>query len=307
MPKRVRAHVAVCATAALFFARVAAATSPYDDPYGLPTTPRAPTLPPLTHSEIEGTAETTIGALVPTVGPRSFELQRSLGFVQRFNVEVPIAQRQWFVGSNYEFAVGAPPSGGGAVQIVGGNLELYGRVVWAMRTGLAFGGGLGIMAPTSDFDPASPAARVAAGAATIRPWDFAFFRQDAMGFRPFFDVRAVDGRFVVQFRQGIDYALELSGLARKTFAATGALYMGYRVAPWLGAGIEVLEYYVLDDSVKDDRRATFTISPSLRFVTRNLQPSVSGFTNVGGLPYDGVNRIWGLRLAFTVLFEGPKL
>ena len=305
---RVRATVLALGVVASF-ARVGAvrAASPYEDPYEMPTTPRSPTLPPLTHSETEATVETTIGALIPERGPKSGELQRSLGFVERLNVELPVAKRQWFLGSNYEFAVGAPPSGGGALQLVGGNLEVYGRVVWAMRTGLAFGGGLGVMAPTSSFDPDSPASRVATAAATIRPWDYSFFRQDAFGLRPYFDVRAVDGRFVIQFRQGIDYAVELSGLAQKTFAATGALYLGYRVASWLGAGVEVLEYYVLDDSVKDAKRATFTFSPSVRFMTKHMQPSVSGFTNVGGLPYDGVSRIWGMRLAFTVLFEAPTL
>ncbi|MFO0677214.1 MAG: hypothetical protein U0169_11825 [Polyangiaceae bacterium] len=248
-----------------------------------------------------------MGTLVPSKGPTSFRLQRSVGFVQRFNVEIPIANRQWFVGSNYLFAVGVPPSGGGNVQLVGGNLEVYGRVVWAMRTGLAFGGGLGIMAPTSSFDTSSASARVAAGAATLRTWDHSFFRHDAFGFRPFFDVRAVDGRFVVQFRQGIDYAIELSGLAQKTLAATGGLYVGYRVTPWLGAGVEVLEYYVLDGSVRDDKRATFTVSPSLRLTARRLQPSLSAYTNLGGLPYEGVERIVGLRVNFTVLFDTPKL
>lgn len=287
--------------AAFCLPRASRAADPFEDPYDLPDAPRPPTLPELTHKDIEGTLEFTFGTLVADRAREGPLAGNARSFIQRTNVEVPLASRRFFVGTTYEFAAGEPP-GGGRTKLVGGNLELYGRTVWAVRTGLAFGGGLGIVAPTASFAEGSPAAGVAESATDLRPWDPPFF-QNNMAFRPFVDVRALDGDFVIQFRQGLDYAPRARHPSYLTLSALVALYVGYRVARVVGLGLEAFEYYVIDGRVDDAARAQFVVSPSVRLMTRYLQPSLSAFANVGSPISPRLDGSWGLRLAFTVVWD----
>lgn len=296
--ERALARAAVFAALAAFAGR-ARASDPFDDPYDLPDTPRAPTLPELTHPDIELTSESTLGvaAAKPELGRSNASL-----WVQRFGVEVPLGTRRWFVGANYELAAGA--SGTGApTHVVGGNVETYGRTVWAIRTGLAFGGGLGLVLPAAQFDDAGNAGSVAFAAATVRTWDYAFFRSHAFGLRPFLDARTVDGHLVVQFRQGIDASLAPGHDSRKSLAAMSALYVGFRAHPVLGVGIEAFEYYLLDDAIEDRRRAQLFVSPSVRVMTRYVHPAFSAYTNMLPSIDPGVARVWGFRLAVTFVWN----
>jgi hypothetical protein len=280
----------------------------FDDPYDLPRAPRPPTLPELTHPDIEGTLESTIGVLSPEVPGPSV-----VAFVQRFNVEAPLAQRRWFVGANYELSAGEPP-GGGTTKAIGGNTEVYGRTVWATRTGLAFGGGFGLVLPTASFTrcpgsvgcptigPPVDAARIADTASTLRPWDLPMFQEGFVTARPFFDVRDVDGNFVIQFREGLDFAFDVTNLPTYRVAAVSAVYIGYSL-PVVGVGIEAFEYYFIDWPVTDDHRALFVVSPSVRFLTPYVQPAISFLTSAG-VPFGGdTERFWGLRLAVTVVWD----
>ena len=71
--------------------------------------------------------------------------------VQRFGVEIPLSLHpHLYVGGAYEIAAGSPP-GGGAFKLVPSNLDVYGRIVWATRTGMTFGGGLGVLPPTAQL------------------------------------------------------------------------------------------------------------------------------------------------------------
>jgi hypothetical protein len=279
-----------------------------DDPYDLPRAPRPPTLPELTHRDVEGTLESTIGVLTPAVSGANV-----VTYVQRIGVEVPVASRRWFAGGSYEFAAGEPP-GGGATKAVGGNLELNGRTVWATRTGLAFGGGFGLTIPTASFTrcpgsigcpisgPPGDAARIADAASTLRPWDLPMFQEGFMTLRPFFDVRDVDGPFVIQFREGVDVAFDTTNLPTFRIAAISAVYVGYSL-PLVGLGIEAFEYYFLDWPVADDKRALGVVSPSVRFLTPYVQPAISFMTSIG-TPFGGeTERFWGLRLAVTVVWD----
>jgi hypothetical protein len=279
-----------------------------DDPYDLPRAPRPPTLPELTHRDVEGTLESTIGVLTPSSPGANV-----VTFVQRLGVEYPVASRRWFVGGSYEFAGGEPP-GGGATKLVCGNLELNGRTVWATRTGLAFGGGFGLTIPIASFTrcpgsvgcpiTGSPgdAARIADTASTLRPWDLPMFQEGFMTLRPFFDVRDVDGPFVIQFREGVDIAFDTTNLPTFRLAAISAIYIGYSL-PIVGLGIEAFEYYFLDWPVADDKRALGVVSPSVRFMTPYVQPAISFMTSAGP-PFGGdIQRFWGLRLAVTVIWD----
>jgi hypothetical protein len=190
------------------------------------------------------------------------------------------------------------------LHVIGGNLELYGRTVWATPTGMAFGGGIGLVAPVAQVDATSEAGSVARSAATLRPWDVSFFTPSAFGLHPFIDVRDIVGPLSIQFCEGLDILADQHDITSRRIAAITGLYVAYRPISLLGLGIEALETYTIDSPLNDDRlRATFVISPSVRVMTPYLQPAISAFTNVGP-PLDGnADRIWGFRIAMTVVYD----
>jgi hypothetical protein len=210
---------------------------------------------------------------------------------------------------NYELATGSAE--GSDLKLVSGNLELYGRTVWATRTGLAFGGGIGLLAPTAAFDPGSPAESVAGAAASLRPWDVAFFSPHNFAVNPFIDARDVSDRFVIQWRQGLDITVDVLGheggrsiLSTGRVAAIGGLYMGYRIGNYVSPGIEAFELYTITGGLNDDRqRANIILSPSVRVMTPYLQPALSFFTNVGPTLATFADRVFGVRLGVTVVYD----
>ena len=129
----------------------------------------------LTHSEMEATL-ITAGAIYLPAGAG---LQHA--YIQRLSVEVPVGLRRWYVGAGYEVAGG---NNGTGFAVVGGNLALDGRTVWATTTGLAFGGGMSLMFPAASYDPDGPASRVALAAATLRPWDVSYSSPTRTAFAP---------------------------------------------------------------------------------------------------------------------------
>jgi hypothetical protein len=277
----------------------AARASAFDDPYALPGAPRPPTLPELTHPDLEASLETTAGYLSssPTIPDPGY------AYVHRINLEAPLGPRRWFVGASYELVTGATPSTG-VLEAVSGNAELYGRTVWATRTGLALGGGLGLMAPIANFDAGSPAETVATAGASLRPWDVAFFTAHNFGVRPFFDVRDVSDRFVIQFRQGLDAYIDAADFGKRRLSAIVGIYTGYRVGDWVSPGLEAFELYVIDAVGADDKsRAHLVVSPSVRVMTPYVQPALSFFTNVGSTLTSFADRVWGVRIGITLVYD----
>jgi hypothetical protein len=287
-----------------------AQAAPFDDPYDLPRAPRAPTLPELTHSEMEATLETTAGAIAL---PAHGGLQHA--YIQRLALEVPVGLRRWFVGASYDVAGG---NNGTGFAVVGGNLAVDGRTVWATTTGMAFGGGLSLMFPTAGYDPNGPASRVALAAATLRPWDVSYFVPDSYGVRPYVDVRALDGPFVIQFRQGLDLTVSSLLLSDRRLFATAGVYIGGQLGRLVAGGLEVFEAYAIDlPAVRDGNRETLVISPSIRLALPWVQPAISAFTNLGPpISSPWVQRetsvftvpgstatVWGFRFAFTVVYD----
>jgi hypothetical protein len=276
-----------------------AAGNPFADPYDVPAAPRPPTLPELTHRDPEGTLEATAGAILPNAGG---ELTHA--YVQRFALETPVGNfRRWYLDANYELAA----ADGRAVS---GNLELGGRTLWATPTGLAFGGGVDLIVPTALFAQSGPGASSALDAATLRPWDVAFFIPTALGGRPFVDVRAIDGRFVVQFRQALDVLKTVNSSASPFVYATLGVYLGFWATHAVAAGIEAFESYAISvpDFLKttDADRAAVVISPNVRLVLPWVEPAISAFTNIGTPLQGASNRIWGFRLAFTVVYDPTR-
>ena len=246
----------------------------FEDPYDLPSAPRPPTLRELTHPDLEATLETTAGAILAVPGGTLAH-----AYVQRLDLEVPVALRRWYVGAAYEVAGG---SNGSGFQVVGGNLSIDGRTVWATTTGLALGGGMGVMFPTATYDPDGPASRVALNAATLRPWDVSYFVPDAWGVRPFVDVRAIAGPLVVQVRQGFDFTVSSLLLGDQRLYATTGIYFGWQIQREVAAGLEVFEAYAIDlPAVRDQDRESIIVSPNVRLALPWVQPAISAFTNLG--------------------------
>jgi hypothetical protein len=280
-----------------------------DDGTAVPTAPRPPTLPELTHPDYEVGGETTFGVITPNlIKAIDYNSSEVGAIVQRVETELPIdRRRRWFVGGSYEVAGGTPP-GGGSVQIVPSNLDLYGRTVWATTTGLTFGGGAGVLLPTAQFDRDGDAAKVAQTAQAIRPWDEAFFQVDAFTMRAFIDVRDVDGPFVIQFREGLEYSFDLANHVNDQAAAVAQAYLGYRVIPLLGIGLEAFETYIIqsplvDTVTGDGKRATFTLSPSVRLMTPYVQPALGFVTSVGTPLFGVVDGFWALRIGASVVWD----
>ncbi len=270
----------------------------FDDPYDIPKAPRPPTLPELTHPELTATLEATAGTILPAPGQVVAH-----GYVQRLSVEVPVALRRWFVGLDYEVAAGDPY---GSLQFVGGNVQLQGRTVWATRTGLAFGGGFALGLPTataSSADP-GPAGAVALHAAALRPWDVSFFEVNSWAARPFVDVRALDGAFVVQFRQGLDLLASAGAITKPSIFGVAGVYFGWRATPAVAVGLEAFEAYAIDvPNVKDGARVSVVASPNVRLVLPLIEPAISAFTTIGTPLQESTQTIWGFRLALTLVYD----
>jgi hypothetical protein len=95
-------------------------------------------------------------------------------------------------------------------------------------------------------------------------------------------------------------------LNSRRVTALAALYVGVRPTRLLGVGLEALELYTIayqGAPLEDRLRATMVVSPNARLMTPWVQPAISFFTNVGP-PLDGhADRIWGLRLAVTLVYD----
>ena len=223
------------------------------------------------------------------------------------------SHRRFYIGgARTKWPAGSPPGGGPFNARTEQPRPLRRRrAVWATRTGLTFGGGLGVLAPTAHFGRGDDAAEVAGAAQAVRPWDNAFFLDDTMTFRAFVDVRDVDGRFTLQFREGLEWSVDLGG-GPPQVAAIAQLYTGFRVLPLLGVGIEAFETYLIDIAstapvtVGQDRdRATFTISPSVRLMTPYVQPMIGFVTSIGDPLFGSgtIDSFWAIRVGASIVWD----
>jgi hypothetical protein len=289
---------------------IALAQRSFEDPYDLPRAPRPPTLPELTHAEMEATLEETVGAILQPAGGGVTH-----AYVQRIALELPMTLRRWYVGAAYELAAA---NNGSGFEVVGGNLALDGRTLWATATGLGFGGGLSVLLPTASYDPAGPASRVALEGAILRPWDVSFFVPSSFGVRPYVDVRTQRGPLVFQVRQSLDLTVSSLILTDRRLYAVAGLYVGWQMEPSVAVGLEAFEAYAIDlPSVRDGNRETLVVSPSVRLTLPWVQPAISAFTNIGppasppwvqrqatavAAPGD-TGTVWGFRFAFTLVYD----
>jgi hypothetical protein len=215
--------------------------------------------------------------------------------MERLELEQALSLRRWYVGVGEQIALGNPLNEG--FQMVAGNPEVWGRTLWASQAGLAYGGGLGAVLPA--FRHAPGASTLTQTVAVVRPWDYADFINGDFILRPFFDVRSIDGRVMLQLRQGIDWDQSSGALTSRT-----TFYIGYRPAPLFGLGLEAWEVYLIQaQQRKDDGRAAYAVSASVRLMTRVLTPAVSILAPIARPLYDTVDNFWAIRLTMSVVLE----
>jgi hypothetical protein len=90
---------------------------------------------------------------------------------------------------------------------------------------------------------------------------------------------------------------------RQLFATTG-VYFGWRMAREVAFGLEAFEAYAIDvRDVRDGARASVVVSPNVRLALPWVEPAVSVFTNIGTPLEAASRRIWGFRLAFTLVYD----
>jgi hypothetical protein len=136
----------------------------------------------------------------------------------------------------------------------------------------------------------------------VRPWDYVEFTNDDIVLRPFIDVRDIDGKVILQLRQGIDWVRSDASLTSRT-----TFYIGYRPAELFGIGLEAWEVYLVRAAnPKDDGRAAYAVSPSVRFMTRVVQPALSFLLPIDRPLFDAVQSFWAVRLSVSVIIDRPE-
>jgi len=277
---------------------------------------RPPTLPELTHHDLDITLEEVLASVSHNKGVQGTTYVR----VERLAFEMPIGKSHWYVGAAYDAAIGHDPDG--SPRVVSGDPEIYGRGVWSSAYGLSFGGGLAAVVPTKsyvmpksgavDTDPAAP---IAFDAVAARGWDRALFDPDFVTLRPFLDVRLLTGPITVQYRQSLELATDFDSYR---FAAVGTFYFGVRFSPLLSAGADFIEYYRLEPDVLDVDRPYFAVGAHIRIDTRYFHPQLGFMTNIGS-PLNALSRIGDplvvgptsfvgayFGLSFSLPFQGDR-
>jgi len=252
-------------------------------------------LPDLTHRGLAASLENTFASIQNAALPDQPPPARSFGWMERFELEQALSLRRWYVGVGEQVALGNPFNEG--FHMVASNPEVWGRTLWASQAGLAYGGGLGAVLPA--FHRGAEASTLVQTVAVVRPWDYADFVNGDLVLRPFFDVRAIDGQVILQLRQGIDWDHASGALTSRT-----TFYIGYRPIELLGLGLEAWEVYLIQAPLrKDDGRAAYAASASVRLMTRVLTPAVSFLAPIDRPLYDTVDSFWAVRLTMSVVLE----
>jgi hypothetical protein len=167
-----------------------------------------------------------------------------------------------------------------------GSPEIWTRALWSSIVGLSSGGGLGVVFPVPHS--LSPSAEtIFETVSVVRPWDSASFTDRVLTFRPWIDIRHVVGRLIFQLRQGLDIGIAVRALQpyeqRAEYVSQTTLYAGFRLAKPIGIGIEVWEVYQISANLcspspcndDDDKRAAFSVSPSVRLLLGRIEPALS--------------------------------
>lgn len=284
------------------------------DAYALPDAPAPPSIPDLTHRGLWYGFEASFASIKPhdaITGPQP----REPAWSSRAEVEWAIAHRRWYTGLAHELGYGYPPGGKNGSLLVG-YPEVWGRGVWASRSGIAYGGGLSLVLPLFQRDPDSNATVVAEAVRVVKPWDFAPFAENTFTAQPFLDARIIDGHVTLQLRQGFAFQglVAEARLPKANVVSRSTLYLGYQPSSLVALGLELQEVYFISTdfdatcrsrrtSCDDSFRAIFAISPSIRLLTRAFQPSLSMLFPFDRTLFDQVQSYWAVRLNLGGIYE----
>ena len=300
------------------FERSARATPPWlevqnpNAPWALPDAPAPPTLPDLTHRALAASLETTFARIGTRPAGTDTPVASNSGLIERVELEQSLAKRRWYVGVSEEIAASTAVSGTGLLWVAG-QPELWGRGVWASWAGLAYGGGLGVVAPL--FAHGENGTRATESVRVVRPWDGVQFLNHAWALRPFVDVRQIDGPIILQLRQGLDWAIDTSGqgstpqnpIAAAIRGSTEltsrtTFFIGYRPSSFFGIGLELWEVYAIKT-----RTATYAVSPSIRLMTPILQPALSVLAHIDRPLLGSVDSYWAVRINLGVVIDPVRI
>ena len=279
-------------TAAIAAIGLAAVPAFAEDRQAVLDAPAPPTLPALAHPSLTYTFEYTAASIDPKTLLSSGG--RASAWFAHNEVEMPLRSRKWYLGAAHDIAAGAVPGVGHGLFF--GNPEIWGRGLWSSLAGLSSGAGLGVVLPL----PRSPSevdSEVLQTLRVVRPWDASYFTDRVLTVRPWFDIRHIVGRFIFQLRQGLDVTVALRRLRqgerriprpgggtfinvetvehRTDFVARATLYLGLRATKEIGLGLELWEVYQVSAALEDDKRASVTLSPSIRFMLGRVAPALS--------------------------------
>jgi len=287
-----------------------------DLPKTVRVAPRAPTLPDLTHTAGEIAGEHTIASVEPKTG------DRLTSHLFHFDFELPLKEKLLYVGADYGFAGARSPAHEKA-RFVSGQPQLFGRVVWVEpKDKYALGAGLGAIIPVITYDAKDDATRLSSGTASsligiVRPWDISSFLDRRVTLRPWVDVRIGRRKFVLQFRQAVDFAFRTgvptessdpNGVQAKVgnieMLSISTLYFGWQPSPTLTLGVEAWEIYLLKTAlpVTDQQRSVFAVSPGMRFTYRWVEPGVSVLFPIGPPLLGAVESYMAMRIDLRVWF-----
>ena len=288
-------------------------------PRDIRTVPRAPTLPDLTHTAPELSAEHTIASLRPR--DATDDQRRLTSQILHFDFELPLG-RGVYAGAEWAVAGARGPDDSGA-KIIAGQPMLFGRAVHSFsRERYSVGAGLGLLPPIFTYDDRHESDRLEASTAStlvsiVRPWDLSTFLDRRLTTRPWVDFRVKWRRAVVQARQAIDVNFRTSAPSCEPgstcdqsgdvqLISVSTLYLGWQPSRELAIGIEGWQVYMLNTrlTVPDRDRSAFVLSPSVRFYYRWVEPAVSLIFPIGSPLLNTADSYFGLRIDMRIWFGG---
>jgi hypothetical protein len=213
-----------------------------------------PTLPALTHAD----AALDLNYTGAGIGQGSLS---AFTWMAQVAGEVPLTNRHWHAGGAWDLVSAAAEGRGRALLY--GNPELWVRGVGWHESGLSAGGGLGVIAPLPR-DLSRDSQAVLDVIRVIRPWDSGYFESETL-------TPATGGRcFAWCSRRSC------SSCARASTGHTPSIVRAPTSSPapaptWgsppsilLTLGTRALANLLDHCEVEDDKRAAFTLSPSIR-------------------------------------------
>jgi hypothetical protein len=295
-------------------------------PRDIRVAPRAPTLPDLTHTAPELSAEHTIASVAPkagSLGPTAPDQPRLSAHLFHFDTEVPLAK--WlYVGGAWGFAAARGASTTDTpdkAHLVAAEPEIFARVVRALDgESYTLGAGLGMLFPVVKYDELNSSERLSKSTAAslvsiVRPWDVSMFLDRRVTARPWIDLRTKSKRLVAQFRQAFDAGYRTSTpsctqgiVCDRTgdlqVLSISTLYLGWQPTREVALGIEAWEVYLLKTQLSVNDRSSIALSPSVRFFFRWVEPAVSVLFPVGPTLLNAADGYYALRLDMRIWFGG---